>query len=155
MIKSANPWPTTPKPTSERRTSFISCFLPQKPWLSIFFFVYLLTSNKFPYNLTYAAISALIKRGGGKRPDETRQPTCNVAGRVPIPAEQSARWGEKQRSYTPEMQGFFIACVLERLWWGRVIEKDGYRELVVMRCQHRTCDENDLWVASWTPHVGL
>ena len=32
---------------------------------------------------------ALIKRGGGKRPDEARQPTCPTAGRVPIPAEHS------------------------------------------------------------------
>ena len=32
---------------------------------------------------------ALIKRGGGKRPDEARQPACSNAGRVPIPAEHS------------------------------------------------------------------
>jgi hypothetical protein len=57
----------------------------------MYFFVYLLTNKKYPYNVTYTAISALIKRGGGKRPDETRQPTCNVAGRVPNPAEYSAR----------------------------------------------------------------
>ena len=38
------------------------------------------------YEYIAAEISALISKGGGKRPDETRQPTCNVAGRVQIPA---------------------------------------------------------------------
>src|SRR5205807_4503964 len=53
--------------------------------------VYLLTNKKHPYNFIYAVISALIQRGGGKRPYEAPQPSCKVAGKVPIPAEYSAR----------------------------------------------------------------
>jgi len=36
-------------------------------------------------------------------------------------------------------------------WWGRVNVKDGYRELVMLRCQRRTSVEYDLGVAGWIP----
>ena len=49
--------------------------------------VYCAYKTEAHYEYIEAEISALISKGGGKRPDETRQPTCNVAGRVQIPAK--------------------------------------------------------------------
>jgi hypothetical protein len=54
---------------------------------------------------------ALIKRGGGKRPDEARQPACSKTGRVPIPADYAFRKmrGLSKNAQPLEMQGLFYA----------------------------------------------
>ena len=60
------------------------------------------------YKRIAVKITALIKRGGGKRPCEARQPPCKAAGKVPIPAVIPRDEGILQCSQTPEMQGFFV-----------------------------------------------
>lgn len=60
------------------------------------------------YKRITVEITALIKRGGGKRPCEARQPPCKVAGKVPIPAVIPRDEGNLRCSQTPEMQGFFV-----------------------------------------------